>query len=290
MVGSVHPVTTVEERIRAQIDVLSPAEHRVAHEVLTRPQLLAFGTVASLAKATETSGATVMRLASKLGFEGFVDLQAEVQAEMAARLGPAADRIRDEDPDDDILNEVLRAETANIEATIRGIDRTQFEAVVRSLGEGRRRVWVASGDCVRGAAISMVDQLFALRPDVTHVDGNLLQIGRMAGAIKRDDVLVVMDFARYDRTVVEFCAIAATQGATVVAITDSPLSPLAKHARETFVISRLGVGPFDSAAAATVLCQALVAATARAGRRSAAPRLERTESAWQALGALTDPL
>jgi DNA-binding MurR/RpiR family transcriptional regulator len=280
---------TVEERIREHVDALSPAEQRVAHEVLTRPQLLAFGTVASLAKATETSGATVMRLASKLGFDGFVDLQAEVQSEMAARLGSAVDRIGAEDAEEDILSEVLRAETANIEATIRGIDRTQFDAVVRALGEARRHIWVASGDCVRGAATSMVDQLFALRPDVTHVDGNQLQVGRMAGAIRADDVLVVMDFARYDRTVVELCAIADEQKAWVVAVTDSPLSPLAKHARTTFVISRLGVGPFDSAAATTVLCQTLVAATARAGRRTAAPRLVRTESAWQALGALTDP-
>src|SRR5690349_9911393 len=51
---------TVEQRIREA--ELSPAERRIAEEVLANPQTVAFGTVAALADVTGTSGATVVRL------------------------------------------------------------------------------------------------------------------------------------------------------------------------------------------------------------------------------------
>ncbi len=42
------------------------------------------------------------------------------------------------------------------------------------------------------------------------------------------------------------CGSAAERGAAIVAVTDSPLSPLVAGATETFFISAQGVGPFDS--------------------------------------------
>ena len=50
---------------------LTAAERRVAQVVLARPQLVGFGTVADLAEAASAGAATVVRLAAKLGFDGF---------------------------------------------------------------------------------------------------------------------------------------------------------------------------------------------------------------------------
>ncbi len=61
----------VEERVRAAGSQLTAAERRVAQVVLERPQLVGFGTVADLAEAAGAGAATVVRLAAKLGFDGF---------------------------------------------------------------------------------------------------------------------------------------------------------------------------------------------------------------------------
>ena len=69
---------TLEARIAAERARLSPAERRVAEVVLEQPELVAFGTVARVADKAGTSGASVLRLAARLGYQGFTDLQAAV--------------------------------------------------------------------------------------------------------------------------------------------------------------------------------------------------------------------
>ena len=277
---------TVEERIRRS-ELLSPSEHRVAEEILLRPQLIAFGTVAALARTTGTSGATVVRLATKLGFEGFADMQGHVQEELATRLGPAANRI-DEDDTDDLLTPVPRGELANVEATLRGVDREALDRAVELISRLDRHVYLLPGDCARGPALHTVDHLFALRPGVTLIEGNQLEVGRAVAGISKGDVVIAIDFARYDRTVLRAASLAVEQGAALVSLSDSPLSPQAKLATASFVVSNLGVGPFDSQVATMAMCQVLVAATAQALKSTAARRLRHSESTWQLLDAVTD--
>ena len=74
---------------------MKEAERRVAEVVLEHPQLVAFGTVADLAERSGSGAATVVRLATKLGFDGFTALQASVQHDLARQLRPAAERIRE---------------------------------------------------------------------------------------------------------------------------------------------------------------------------------------------------
>ncbi|MEQ9161956.1 MAG: hypothetical protein RLN74_04560, partial [Ilumatobacter fluminis] len=85
----------VAERIRAEGARLTAAERRVATTILASPQLVAFGTVADLARTAEVGAASVVRLANKLGFDGYSELQHCIQGELSAQLRPAAERIHD---------------------------------------------------------------------------------------------------------------------------------------------------------------------------------------------------
>src|SRR5207248_3098152 len=86
-----HPMGVVE-RIMAHADRLTATERKIAEVLASEPQTIAFGTVAQVAQRAGTSGPSVVRLAVKLGYDGFVGLQADVQAELARQLGPARDR------------------------------------------------------------------------------------------------------------------------------------------------------------------------------------------------------
>ena len=77
---------TVASVIDAARSALTPAERRVADVVLTSPEAVAFGTVAEVAQRAATSGATVVRLATKLGYDGF----SGAAERRAGRAGPAA--------------------------------------------------------------------------------------------------------------------------------------------------------------------------------------------------------
>ena len=80
----------VAERIRANGTNLTVAERRVAEAILAAPQAVGFGTVAELAAAADVGAASVVRLASKLGFDGYSELQACIQRDLTSQLRPAA--------------------------------------------------------------------------------------------------------------------------------------------------------------------------------------------------------
>ena len=124
---------TVNERVVAARSELSPAEARVAAQVLAAPPKVAFGTVAELARRAGTGTATVVRFTTKVGYRGFSDLQASVRAEMSESLRPAAERIR-EPAARDLIDLTLHAELDNVRATLHGVDR-QAAGLIGSFGE-----------------------------------------------------------------------------------------------------------------------------------------------------------
>ena len=73
------------------------------------------------------------------------------------------------------------------------------------------------------------------------------------------DVAIVIDFRRYDVWILRALDIVVEANAYVIAISDSPLSPLASVADAAFTVSAVGTGPFDSHVVTLALIQALIA-------------------------------
>jgi DNA-binding MurR/RpiR family transcriptional regulator len=277
----------VEDRIARASATLTPAERRVAEVVLERPQLVAFGTVAELADAASSGAATVVRLASKLGFDGFTGLQGSVQHALARQLRPAAERIR-EPAANDAIGRHLDLELDNVATTLRALDPLALEDLVGHLAEQGSRVFLLSGDASLGVARQLLGDLRALRDDVTLLDGNDVAVRRAVAQVHEGDVLVTIDLRRYDKWVVEATRRARAQGVWCVAITDSLLSPLASLADHTFTVAAAGGGPFDSHVGTLALANVIVAGVADRLRAVATDRLDRAELAWRDAGSLTD--
>jgi DNA-binding MurR/RpiR family transcriptional regulator len=281
-------VGEIEDRITAVRGALTPAERRVADRVLQRPERVAFGTVAELAGQSRAGGATVLRLAAKLGYDGFSDLQTAAQDELSQRLRPAAERIR-KPPRGDVLGRVLEQELGNVQRTLDGIERQVYARAVAALSTRNRTVYVLSGEASCGLARHAVLELGMLRDDVCLVDGNEVAVLRQVAAAERGDGCLAIDLRRYDRWVVDSAARLRSRGVRLVALTDSALSPLAEMAEASFSVSAESAGPFDSHVGTLALLNALVAGVADRLRRSATERLDRLEAEWRANGALVQP-
>ena len=167
----------VEDRVRRTGAQLTAAERRVAEVVLERPQLVGFGTVADLAAAAGAGAATVVRLAAKLGFDGFSALQASVQRDLAHQLRPAAERIREIEGDQPIERH-RAAELSNVQATVDAVDPVTLDAVVTLLADPQRDVLVLAGDAERGVALQFAADLGALRSGVAMVGGSDVAVRR----------------------------------------------------------------------------------------------------------------
>jgi DNA-binding MurR/RpiR family transcriptional regulator len=278
----------VRERLEDRRDALTPSERRVAAVVLDAPEAVAFGTVATVAATANTGGATVVRLAERLGYDGFSALQDAVRGDLAGRLRLASERIRRPAAHDDLASRTLSVEIENLETTFEQLDRAALGRAVDALASRRARVVVLPGGASVGVARQLCDELSLLRRDVALATGSPVEIASRIADVGTNDVVVAIDLRRYDQAVLDVVALVADAGATVVAITDSVLSPLAALADAALIVAAEGAGPFDSHLGVLAVANALIAGVANRLRRSATDRIDRIEHAWRSTGAVVD--
>jgi len=274
------------ERVRTAGPQLTAAERRVAQVVVERPQLVGFGTVADLAGAASAGAATVVRLAAKLGFDGFSALQASIQRDLARQLRPAAERIRELSGDQPIERH-RSAELSNVQATVDAVDPAVLDAVVELLADLGRDVRVLAGEAERGIAAQFTYELGALRPNVALLGGSDVMVRRELALAEPSGVVVAIDLRRYERWLLDTLDQVHDAGHRLVALTDGLLSPLAMAAEHSFVVSAASVSAFDSHVGTLALLNLLVATTAERLKESAVERLERVESSWAASDSLS---
>ncbi len=248
---------TVVDRIVAQADRLTATERKIAAVLADEPQTIAFGTVAQVAQRAGTSGPSVVRLAVKLGYEGFVDLQAAVQSELARQLGPARERIRQQPPVE-LVSRLQAAEQDNVVRTLHGVRKDALERTAARLADTAHRVWVFPGTDTAPVGMVLATQLGQLREGVALLWGSEIAVSRSLAGLRPGDTLLAIDNHRYERWLVAMVNLAIDRGAGVVALTDSPLSPLARNAKEAFFVSARGIGPFDSLVGGVALANLLV--------------------------------
>jgi DNA-binding MurR/RpiR family transcriptional regulator len=279
---------SIVDRLAAAAGSLTPSEQQAALLLEKDPPKVAFGSLAEVARAAGTSGPTVVRLASKLGFAGFTEMKDSIQEELSLRLAPAAERVGARPPTD--LS--VRVAAADSENVIRSLEAAapSLNRVVGMLSDEHRSVHVVPSTACRAVGMALVDQLSQLRDGVSLRYGPPTEVMRDLAGTGRGDVVVAIDTRRYERWVIEAVAQARAAGAGVVAITDTPLSPLVAGSDAHLLVRVVGAGPFDSLTGALSVVNALAAGVAAKAHLGASRRLRRAEEALMAAGSLVDVL
>ncbi len=279
--------TSPRDAVAAALERLSPAERRVADVVMRDPEGVAFGTVAEVAARARTSGPSVVRLADRLGYRGFVGLQAAVRRELRGRLRPAVERVRAR-PASDVVAHVLATEQENLRQTLDGLDRRAFEAAVARLADVDRRVTIIASDQASGIGRLFAGELAIVRDGVRVVEGSEFRVVTQLARLERGDTVVLMDLRRHERWVVETSRRVAAAGAARIVLVDSEVSPLAEGALAVLPVAAAAAGPFDSHVGMLAAANALIAAVAARLRRTLTRRIDVLESTWVASGALVE--
>jgi DNA-binding MurR/RpiR family transcriptional regulator len=257
---------------------LTPAERRIAEEVLAEPTLLAFGTVSDLANRVGTSRPTVVRFANKLGFAGYTQLQRHVRSDLSHRLARPSERIRHEEGK---YPGAKAAINNAITSVFDAVDGERLGALAAPILRAEK-VWILSGETSQAGARKLHSGLSIVRPGVRFVDERTF--GADACDAGPSDAAVVIDFFRYRRRVTQAAQLLARSGVVIVAITDSPLSPLVELTDTWCEIEVPAIGPFDSSVPAVAIAELLVSRVARDLQDEATARIDRIEALWQETG------
>jgi len=248
---------------------------QVAEFALEQPDKVAFGTVAELAGMAGVQPSTLVRFAQSLGFSGFSDLQEIFRARLRERWPDYGERLKRLEARAQsggslaLLDGFAEAATASLarlreDASAADLDRVaDILAGARRIGLlGQRRVFpVTSYLAYACAKLGIETQLLDNR-------GGLL--AEEARFLSKDDALLAVSFTPYTPETIEVAAEVAERGVPVVAITDSPFSPLTRSARAWIEVVESDYGAFRSLSATMTVAIALAVSAAelrRAGQR-----------------------
>jgi DNA-binding MurR/RpiR family transcriptional regulator len=237
-----HVSSLVLNRLSEEFTTLTPEARKAARYVLENPHCVGVSTVREIAESANVKPNTVVRMARQVGFEGYEDFRAAFRE--AIRSGPAGfpDRARwlqdlsKKGELGGLYAEMVGAAIRNVEETFERIDVASLKAAAEGIWAARRVYTLGVGvnnanarNFTYLASTGMVE-FHAIPQAASNATDDI------AWADKRD-VLIAMTCRPYRREVVETVKIARDQGMTVVAISDSPASPIIMAAQHRFVVS-----------------------------------------------------
>lgn len=270
----------VAERLRAQLADLTPSDRKVARVLLAEYPLAGLDSAARLAARAGVSAPTVVRLATKLGFAGYPELQQALKEELGGRLASPLTMYADPNRQDGTaaLQRSERVLCEGIRTSLRGLPPSELDAAVALLTDPRRRVTTIGGRFSSVLARYLAAHLHILRPGVAEAPASAADRRASLLDVDRRHVLVAFDYRRYQHDTVRYGRAAAQQGAAVVLFTDPWLSPLATDADVVLTASVDAPSPFDTLTPAMAVVDAVVAALVDALGEDPKPRLTRYDA------------
>ncbi|HMN84795.1 MAG TPA: MurR/RpiR family transcriptional regulator [Bauldia sp.] len=258
----------LKDLLLSRRDALPRRLVQVAAFALEHPDEIAFGTVASVSAQAKVQPSTLIRFAQTIGYAGFTDLQEVFRAQLKSRWPEYRERLARIGTAErggrrgagEVLDGFAESAIASIERMRGSVSAADLERAASVLAEAEtiyllalRRAFPVSAYLAYalaklGLRATLIDQVAGLAPE------------QLVGATKRD-VLVAVSFTPYSPATVDLTRQAAERRIPVIAITDSPFSPLAPSAKIQLEVVEADYAGFRSLSATMALAMALAVAT-----------------------------
>ncbi|MEM9708603.1 MAG: MurR/RpiR family transcriptional regulator [Pseudomonadota bacterium] len=280
---------SVLERLAAELPDLTPEARKAATFVLENPREVGVSTVREIADAANVKPNTLVRMARQVGFDGYDDFRdpfREAIRQGAADFPDRARLLQDIAKSGDLgglYAELVQSALQNIEDTFAAITADDLEAAaeaiwaantVYTLGVGvnhsnaRNFTYLASTGMVRFHAIP--------RPGSAAID----DLAWADGA----DLVIAITCKPYRSEVIEAIETARDQGMQIVAISDSPASPIIHAADYGFLISSDTAQFFPSSVSTIALLETLLSFVIAVASDEVIERVKTFHSRRHALG------
>jgi DNA-binding MurR/RpiR family transcriptional regulator len=255
------PTDATAVRIRALLPSLQPSMRQVGERVLEDTTATATLTVTELAVASGVSEATVIRFCKALGFTGYPQLRLALAAEAGRAQGADRNgRVIDSDilPGDDlarVVEKIAFADARAVEETGAQLDIVVLERVVDALVRAQRVDLYGVGASAFVAMdfqqkLHRIGRVAFAWPD-THVALT------SAALLRPGDVAIGVSHTGTTTDTIDAVTEARAHGATTVALTNFPRSPLALAAEHVLTTAARET-TFRSGAMASRLAQLTV--------------------------------
>ena len=269
-------------KIQNNLSTYSKGQRLIAKYIIEHYDKAAFLTASKLGATVGVSESTVVRFATELGYGGYPQLQKALQ-EMIRNKLTAVQRMEvtsDRMGDQDILRSVLSSDIDKIRMTLDEIDRSSFEAAVEAILHARN-IYILG---VRSSASLsgflgfyfnlMFDNVKLIHTNsVSEIFEQILRVGD-------GDVVLGVSFPRYSKRTLKALEYSKKSGATVIALTDSRLSPLSQTADYTLLAKSDMAYFVNSLVAPISVVNALIVAIGMRKQKEISETFTHLESIW----------
>lgn len=222
----------VISELRRAYDELTQSQKRIAEAIVEDPEFVAFATVDKMAARLNVSPSTVVRFAYRLGLNGYQDLQDRVRTLVRSQMRHNV-ATGDEASDltahlgGGVFAKSLAHDLDNLRRTILNLQLGDLERAVRIIVEARR-VYVLGGATSHAIAFYASLALDRMRGETILLDREALAASSMR-SMTSADAFLVFTFAPYASSTLRITNTAKRLGASIVAISDTPVSPVGQR-------------------------------------------------------------
>jgi DNA-binding MurR/RpiR family transcriptional regulator len=251
-------------RIQSRMDQFSKGQKRIAAYIGEHYDKVAFMTASKLGTTVGVSESTVVRFATEIGYKGYPELQQAMQEMIrnkltsVQRMEVTANRIGDSDVLDFVFSQDIDVIRRTMEETSHDSFYQAVDAIVAS-----RKIYILAARSALALGTFLSYYFNLLFENVLLVQSTSEgEIFEQMIHINEEDAVIGISFPRYSRKIAKAMSFAHDRGAKVIAVTDSPISPVALSA-DYQLLARSDIESIvDSLCAPLSLINALIVTTA----------------------------
>ena len=266
---------------------LSGNQRKVADYLLQHPREVPFLSIVELERKSGASKATIVRLAQRLGFSGFLELRSNLLDGVQSLLQTSEEfPLLARGEGGDTLSVVAHQDVKNINQTMAHIDRKTFREVAR-LVLGASHVYTV------GLGISsLMSQILAYSLNQVAVKATAFvhdyeTFFEQLPFVSSSDLLVVFSFPPYSKDTIDVAREAAYRKVPIIAITDRITSPLGVYAVQVLPIRSQNLLFTNSFSAISVIINALATEVAVRNKTRAVKLQQETDRMLNEAGHFT---
>lgn len=259
----------------------SKGQRAIASYIAANYDKAVFMTASKLGATVGVSESTVVRFACILGFEGYPQMQESLQELIKNKL-TAVQRVNVsvDQFGENTLSRVLLSDIEKIKQTIEETSEQEFHHAVDAISSARNIYIIGSRSASTVARfLSYYLNLVMKNVKLVHTTSTSEMFEQIM-RIDENDVIVGISFPRYSKTTVKAFNFASERGANVIAITDSPASPIAAAANIILYARSNMVSFVDSLVAPMSLVNALLVSVGLKMKDEVCKSLSELEYIW----------
>ena len=279
---SIRSAVPLDIRFAQARNRLSPRRQKLIETVLEHSDETFFLSSRDLAKRLGVDAATIVRTIQVLGYKRFADFTADLRRYFLSRITPYAVLKAETKKGRSLSDHITRSLERDLENVTTLKARLDIDVVSELAGQihKSRRILVVGVDLAATLswllAYALVPLGFSSEAPVGSA-GNLRHKVRVLG---KNDLLIAISFGRCLRETVEAVIHARENGVPTFGITDSPVTPIARHCNGHLIASIGGPLYTGSYAAPVALINAIIMACSQIRPNRSLARLRQSEEEY----------